>query len=133
MKTKKILFAVFTLVCVMAMSVSLSSCSKSSDDEGTVVYTMGFSQMEYSGVSSSGASLTGMTEEMSKISSTFMNQLGVSSETFQNYPGGDDAVISKCNSAAAILNSESFNGTYVYGVQRVSGKGQSTIFTWSSK
>ena len=123
MKTKKILFAVFTLVCVMAMSVSLSSCSKS-DDEGDVIYSKGITSMQ------SGANVL---EEMSLITSTFNTSLGVSEDTFRNYPGGDDAVISKCNSAAASLDNYAFTGSYTYTVHRTSGKGTSTIFTWNSK
>ena len=64
MKTKKILFAVFALVCVMAVSVSLASCS-SSDDEGTVYYMMGFDSASYSGSDTSG-----MKEETALIENT---------------------------------------------------------------
>ena len=124
MKTKKILFAVFALLCVMAVSVSLSSCS-SSDDEGDVIYSKGITSM-----SSSSSSVL---EEMSLITTTFNTSLGVSEDTFRNYPGGDEAVISKCNSAAATLDNYAFAGSYTYTVQRVSGKGTSTIFTWNSK
>ena len=124
MKTKKILFAVFTLVCVMAVSVSLSSCSKS-DDEGDVIYSKGITSMSSSSLSS--------LEEMNLIITTFNTSLGVSDDTFKNYPGGDEAVISKCNSAAASLDNRAFEGSYTYTVQRTSGKGTSTIFTWSSK
>ena len=124
MKTKKILFAVFALLCVMAVSVSLSSCS-SSDDEGDVIYSKGITSMSSSSPS--------VLEEMSLITSTFNTSLGVSEDTFRNYPGGDEAVISKCNSAAATLDTHTFAGSYTYTVQRVSGKGTSTIFTWNSK
>ena len=126
MKTKKILFAVFALVCVMAVSVSLASCS-SSDDEGTVYYMMGFDSASYSGID-----ISWMKEEWALIENTFMKELGVTTNTFENYPGGDDAVKSKCEQAATYLNTYEFVGSYVFVVSRASGKGTSTIYSWGN-
>ena len=40
MKTKKILFALFAMVCVMAASVTLTACG-SDDEETNVEYKLG--------------------------------------------------------------------------------------------
>ena len=127
MKVKKNLFAIFALVCVMAVSVSLTSCS-SSDDEGAVSYAMGFDSVSYGGPNG------GLLEETSLIENTFKKELGVSSNEFQNYPGGDDVLKANCEKAGAILNSQSsqFIGTYVFSVNKYSGKGSSKIYTWGN-
>lgn len=127
MKVKKILFAMFALVCVMAVSVSLVSCS-SSDDEGTVTYNMGFDSVSYSGPDAS------FSDEIAMIDNTFKKELGVTTNQFTDYPGGDEALKTKCEKAGAILNSQAdqIKGTYVYSVSKYSSKGSTTIYSWGN-
>ena len=124
---KKILFAMFALVCGIAMSVSLTSCS-SSDDEETVSYAMGFDSVSYKG------SDDGLSKETNLIENTFKKELGVSSNEFQNYPGGDAVLKTNCEKAGAILNSQAdqFQGTSVFIVTKYSGKATTNIYTWAN-
>ena len=111
MKVKKMLFAMFALVCVMAVSVSLSSCSSSNDDESLLYYKLGFSKMNGT-----------LTEAA----------LGVSSDEFTSYPGGDEKIKSNCDKAASQLNEMTLEGSYTYEVSKMTSKGVSAVYIWNS-
>ena len=120
MKAKKILFGLFALVCVLAVSVSFSSCSKDDDDETLLYYSLGFSQMD------------GNFTEMAVIDDAFKEALGVTTDTFTSYPGGDEKIKSNCDKAASKLNKMAFVGTYTYVVSKYTSKGISTVYSWTN-
>jgi hypothetical protein len=120
MKAKKNLFAMFALVCAMVFSVSFSSCSKDDDDETLLYYSLGFSQMD------------GNFTEAAVIDDAFKEALGVTSDTFTSYPGGDEKIKSNCEKAASKLNKTAFTGSYTYAVSKYTSKGISTVYTWTN-
>lgn len=120
MKVKKMLFAMFALVCVMAVSVSFSSCSSSNDDETLLNYKLGFTKMN------------GNPTEAALIDAAFKTALGVSSDEFKTYPGGDEKIKSNCDKAASQLNEMTFEGSYTYEVSKMTSKGVSAVYTWNS-
>ncbi len=120
MKVKKMLFAMFALVCVMAVSVSFSSCSSSDDDETLLYYKLGFTKMN------------GNPTEASLIDDAFKAALGVSSDEFKTYPGGDEKIKSNCDKAASQLKEMTFEGSYTYEVSKMTSKGVSAVYTWNS-
>ena len=120
MKVKKILFAMFALVCVMAVSVSLSSCSSSNDDESLLYYSLGFSKMN------------GNYTESAFIDNTFKTALGVTTDEFTSYPGGDEKIKSNCATAASQLDNMAFEGSYTYQVSKYTSKGISVVYSWTS-
>lgn len=120
MKVKKILFAMFALVCVMAVSVSFSSCSSSNDDETLLYYKLGFTKMN------------GTLTEAALIDDVFKAALGVSSDEFTSYPGGDEKIKANCGKAASQLNGMAFTGTYTYVVTKITSKGSSDIYSWTN-
>ena len=119
MKTKKILFALFAMVCVMAASVTLTACG-SDDEETNVEYNLGFSSVD------------GDFTEMADIDNTFKSAIGVSTDTF-TYPAGEEKLKAACEQAAAQLANEAFSGEYTYTVDKISSKGVSNFYKWSSK
>ena len=120
MKAKKILFAMFALVCVLAVSVSFSSCSKDDDNETLLYYGLGFSKMD------------GNFTEMKVIDNTFKEALGVSTDEFTSYAGGDEKIKSNCDKAASKLNNMAFVGKYTYVVTKFTSKGSSTVYSWTN-
>ena len=120
MKVKKILFAMFALVCVMAVSVSFSSCSSSNDDETLLYYKLGFTKMN------------GTLTEAALIDDVFKAALGVSSDEFTSYPGGDEKIKSNCDKAASQLNEMTLEGSYTYEVSKITSKGVSAVYIWNS-
>ena len=121
MKTKKILFALFAMVCVMAASVSLTACGGDDDDETNVEYNLGFSSMKSSDLS-----------EIADIDNTFKSAIGVSTDTF-TYPAGEEKLKAACEQAAAQLANKAFSGEYTYLVRKFSSKGVSDFYKWSNK
>ena len=119
MKTKKILFALFAMVCVMAASVTLTACG-SDDEETNVEYNLGFSYM------------SGDLAEMTYIDNTYKSAIGVSEDTF-TYPAGEEKLKAACEQAAAQLANKAFSGEYTYAVRKFSNKGVSTFYQWSNK
>ena len=119
MKTKKILFALFAMVCVMAASVTLTACG-SDDEETNVEYNLGFSSVD------------GDFTEMTYIDNTFKSAIGVSTDTF-TYPAGEEKLKAACEQAAAQLANKAFSGKYTYLVRKFSSKGVSTFYQWSNK
>ena len=120
MKTKKILFALFAMVCVMAASVTLTACGGDDDDETNVEYNLGFSYM------------SGDLSEMTYIDNTFKSAIGVSEDTF-TYPAGEEKLKAACEQAAKQLDNKAFSGKYTYDVRKFSNKGVSTFYQWSNK
>lgn len=120
MKVKKILFTLFALVCVLAVSVSFSSCSKDDDNETLLYYRLGFSQMK------------GDFTEAAFIDDTFKAALGVTTDEFTSYPGGDEKIKTNCDKAASQLNGMAFTGTYTYVVTKYTSKGISDIYSWTN-
>ena len=120
MKTKKILFALFAMVCVMAASVTLTACG-SDDEETNVEYKLGFSSVKSSDPS-----------EIAVIDNTFKSAIGVSTDTF-TYPAGEEKLKAACEQAAAQLANKAFSGEYTYTVDKISSKGISNFYKWSSK
>ena len=120
MKTKKILFALFAMVCVMAASVTLTACG-SDDEETNVEYSLSFSSMKTSDIT-----------EMTYIDNTFKSAIGVSTDTF-TYPAGEEKLKAACEQAAAQLANRAFSGEYTYVVSKFSSKGASTFYQWSNK
>ena len=119
MKTKKILFALFAMVCVMAASVTLTACG-SDDEETNVEYNLGFSWVD------------GDFTEMTYIDNTFKSAIGVNEDTFP-YPAGEEKLKAACEQAAAQLANKAFSGKYTYLVRKFSSKGVSTFYQWSNK
>ena len=119
MKTKKILFALFAMVCVMAASVTLTACG-SDDEETNVEYNLGFSSVD------------GDLTEMTYIDNTFKSAIGVSTDTF-TYPAGEEKLKAACEQAAAQLANKAFSGEYTYLVRKFSSKGVSNFYQWSNK
>ena len=119
MKTKKILFALFAMVCVMAASVTLTACG-SDDEETNVEYNLGFSSVD------------GDLTEMAYIDNTFKSAIGVSTDTF-TYPAGEEKLKAACEQAAAQLANKAFSGKYTYLVRKFSSKGVSNFYQWSNK
>ena len=119
MKTKKILFALFAMVCVMAASVTLTACG-SDDEETNVEYNLGFSSVD------------GDLTEMAYIDDTFKSAIGVSTDTF-TYPAGEEKLKAACEQAAAQLANKAFSGKYTYLVRKFSSKGVSNFYQWSNK
>ena len=119
MKTKKILFALFAMVCVMAASVTLTACG-SDDDETNVQYSLGFSYTD------------GTYNEMTIIDDTFKSAIGVTSDSF-TYPAGEEKLKAACEQAAAQLANQAFTGKYTYVVSKFSNKGVSTFYQWSNR
>ena len=120
MKVKKILFALFALVCVLAVSVSFSSCSEDDDNETLLYYNLGFSKMN------------GNLTEAAYIDDTFKAALGVTTDEFTSYPGGDEKIKTNCDKAASQLNGMAFTGTYTYVVTKYTSKGISDIYSWTN-
>ena len=120
MKTKKILFALFAMVCVMAASVTLTACG-SDDEETNVKYNLGFTSVETSDFT-----------EMADIDNTFKSAIGVNEDTFP-YPAGEEKLKAACEQAAAQLANKAFSGKYTYLVRKFSSKGVSTFYQWSNK
>ena len=120
MKAKKILFALFALVCVLAVSVSFSSCSKDDDNETLLYYRLGFSKVN------------GNLTESAFIDDTFKAALGVTTDEFTSYPGGDEKIKANCGKAASQLNGMAFTGTYTYVVTKITSKGSSDIYSWTN-
>ena len=121
MKAKKILFAMFALVCVMAFSVSFSSCSNDDDNENLLYYSLGFSKMN------------GNFTESAYIDDAFKAALGVTTDEFTSYPGGDEKIKSNCAKAASQLDKMAFEGSYTYVVSKITSKGSSVIYSWSNR
>ena len=109
----------FALMCVMAVSVSLSSCSKD-DNESLLYYRLAF------------AKYNGSPSESAYIDDTFKAALGVTSDEFTSYPGGDEKIKANCDKAAAQLNATTFKGSYIYEVSKYTSKGISVIYSWTS-
>lgn len=120
MKAKKILFAMSALVCVLAVSVSFSSCSKDDDNETLLYYNLGFSKMN------------GNLTESALIDDTFKAALGVTTDEFTSYAGGDEKIKSNCDKAASQLNNMAFEGSYTYVVTKFTSKGSSTVYSWTN-
>lgn len=120
MKTKKIIFALFAMVCVMAASVTLTACG-SDDEETNVQYSLGFSSMKTSDLT-----------EMTYIDDTFKSAIGVSTSPF-TYTAGEEKLKAACEQAAAQLANKAFSGEYTYVVSKFSSKGASTFYQWSNK
>ena len=72
--------------------------------------------------------------QVAMIDNTFKKELGVTTNQFTDYPGGDEALKTKCEKAGAILNSQAdqIKGTYVYTVSKYSSKGSTTIYSWGN-
>ena len=119
MKTKKILFALFAMVCMMAVSVTLTACG-SDDDETTIEYSLGFSSMN------------GDFTESAIIDDTFKAAIGVTTDTF-TYPAGEDKLRTACEQAARQLDNRAFTGEYTYVVSKFTNKGKSDFYKWSNK
>ena len=127
---KKSMYWMLTAILVCSLTAAVfSSCSKSDDDGGVASYSMGFSKMETSTISS--------LDEMKKIENAFhteigkvdgVNFTGLGSSTFI-YSGSDSNIKAACEKAEASLKNEAFakENMYVYQVS----KNGNAIYTYT--
>ena len=127
---KKSMYWMLTAILVCSLTAAVfSSCSKSDDDGGVASYSMGFSKMETSTISS--------LDEMKKIENAFhteiakvdgVNFTGLGSSTFI-YSGSDSNIKAACEKAEASLKNEAFDkgNMYIYQVS----KNGSAIYTYT--
>ncbi len=83
-------------------------------------YRLGFSKMN------------GNFTEPALIDDTFKAALGVTTDEFTSYPGGDEKIKTNCDKAASQLNGMAFTGTYTYVVTKITSKGASDIYSWTN-
>lgn len=123
---KKIILALAaSIFCIIAL-VAVKSCT--TEIVGPTTYFYGFN--EYSTPSSSVMELTTIE---TAFTDAFQAELGVTAqEGYFEYEGGDANVKKACESAAANLNKDSFNGRYVFTVTRSTEKGNSVVYTWKN-
>lgn len=110
---KKSIYSLLAVLAMVCVNFVFTSCDDD-DDNVTVTYSMGFSKMS----SSNPDFLT----EMSKIESTFMNELGVSDSRFTKngkIEDCDKAVLEACVRAYDSLKDEEWGGDYTYQVINV--------------
>lgn len=116
-KSLKFFSALFAMITIAAMSVTLTSCSDDDEPNGTILYAMGFGEFNVSGMDADFD-----LSDLTTIEDAFKSALGVNDNTFSMTGKAkecDEKVKQACDQAVKSLEGTAWKGRYVYVVTNV--------------